>query len=184
MEATDKDQKVVQVLDDLNKPQDNLVQLSSGVVLRCKQAPPLTLMAIMSAFPRPKPPTWKNPLMGGREMENTADPDYLDRVKAWETEQSSVMMVALIATGTELVSKPADLPGPEDQGWLDEYALLNLPMQPENKSWRYLRWVQFKAAVSADDIKKIMQVVGRLSGVSETAVKSAEAFPGSDKKPG
>lgn len=182
--GADTDQRVLQAMEELNQPQDNLIRLSSGVILRGKQAPPLTLMAIMSAFPRPKPPTWKNPVMGGREMENTADPDYLDRVKAWETEQSNVMMVALIATGTELVSKPDTLPGPDDQAWLDEYALLNLPMQPENKSWRYLRWVEFKAAVSADDIKTIMQAVGRLSGIPESAAKTAEAFPGSDKKPG
>lgn len=176
--------RVIQAMTEANKPQDNLITLSTGVVLRGKQCPPLTLMAIMSAFPRPKPPTWHNPTMGNREMENPDDPDYQQRVKSWETEQSTVMLAAMITTGTELVSLPANVKGPDDPAWIDEYSLLGLTMQPENKAWRYLRWVQFKAALSADDIKKIMTVVGRLSGVPESAAKSAEVFPGSDEKAG
>ncbi len=181
MEA-DIDTKVLRAAEEAEKPQDNLIRLSTGVVLRGRQAPPLTLMAIMGAFPRPKPPTWKNPAFGGREMENTDDPDYQDRVKDWQGEQSNAMVVALIATGTELYSKPAGMPGPDDREWMDEYSLLNLPMQTENKAWRYLRWVQYKAATDAQDIQKIMEVVGRLSGVPNSAVKTAEAFPGSDQK--
>jgi hypothetical protein len=172
----------VKALDAAQKPQDNLIRLSTGVVLRGKQAPPLTLMLVMSAFPRPKPPTWSNPAFGNREMENPDDPDYQERIKEWKTEQSNVMTLALITTGTEFVSKPADLPGPQDDEWVDEYSLLGLPMHLENKSWRYLTWVQFKAATSADDIARIMEVVGRLSGVPNSAVKTAEDFPGSDQK--
>lgn len=184
METKGVEERVIQALDDAHRPQDNLIRLSTGVVLRGKMAPPLTLMMIMSAFPHPKPPTWKNPEFGGREMENTDDPDYLERVKSWQVEQSNAMTNALIITGTDLVEKPAGMSGPDEDGWLNEYSLLNLPMHSDNKAWRYLIWVQFKAATSSDDIKEIMQVVGRLSGVPESAVKSAEQFPGSDKKPG
>lgn len=179
----DMEGKVLRAVEDSGKPQDNLIMLSTGVVLRGKQAPPLTLMAVMSAFPRPKPPTVFIETMG-REMENPDDPDYQDRVKDWKTDQSNAMVVALIATGTELAKLPKGVCGPHDQEWLDEYGLLNLPMHPENKAWRYLRWVQFKAAVSADDIQLIMKVVGRLSGVPESAVQSAEEFPGSNEVPG
>lgn len=181
---TATEERVLQAMEDMKQPQDNLIRLSTGVVLRGKMAPPLTLMRIMAAFPRPKPPTWSNPAFGGREMENKDDPDYQDRVKSWQGEQSDAMLNALITTGTELVSIPAGMKGPDAQDWLDEYSLLNLPMHPANKSWRYLIWIQFKAATTADDIKLIMQVVGRLSGVPESAVKSAEEFPGSDQKPG
>jgi hypothetical protein len=160
-------------------PQDNLIHLSTGVVLRGKQAPPLTLMNVMAAFPRPKPPLWMSPAMG-REMENPDDPNYIEAVRAWQTDQSNALMVAMIITGTELVEVPKGMAGPDDKDWIDEYALLGLPMHRENKSWCYLRWVQTKAAISADDVQAIMKVVGRLSGIPERAVESAEAFPGSN----
>lgn len=179
----DVDTKVLRAVEEAGKPQDNLIVLSTGVVLRGKQAPPLTLMAVMSAFPRPKPPLVFIEAMG-REVENADDPDYQDRVKEWKTDQSNAMISALIITGTELVKLPRGMCSPEDKEWLDEYAMLNLPMSPENKAWRYLRWVQFKAAVSADDTQLIMKVVGRLSGVPESAVKSAEDFPGGNESPG
>lgn len=171
--------KVLQALDSANAPQDDLIRLSTGVVLRGRCAPPLVLMQVLSAFPRPTPPMVFIEAMG-RSVENPDNPDYLDRLKDWKNEQSSIMLTALIATGTELVQKPKGMPGPEDKEWLDEYSLLGLPMHRENKAWRYLCWVQFKAATAAEDTQKIMEVVGRLSGVPEGAAKTAEQFPGSD----
>lgn len=178
---TDTDERVLRAVEDGAKTQDNLIYLSTGVILRGRQAPPLTLMTIMAAFPRPKVPVVFIETMG-REMENPDDPDYQARVKDWQTEQSNAMLIALIATGTELYEVPKGMPGPDDDAWLEEYSLLGLPVHPKNVSWRYLRWVQFKAVVSADDTQKIMQVVGRLSGIPESAAKSAEEFPGSDQK--
>lgn len=172
--------RVVQAVDDAKKPQDNLIHLSTGVVLRGKQAPPMILMAIMGSFPRPKPPVYRSEEMG-RDVENPENPDYLSRVQAWQAEQSEAVLNALIISGSEFVSKPDKMPGPEDKEWLEEYEMLNLPMRRENAAWRYLRWVQYKAAVTADDTKLIMQVVGRLSGVPEKTVQSAEQFSGSDQ---
>lgn len=180
MATDDVDTRVVHAVDDARKPQDNLIRLSTGVVLRGKQAPPMIMIAVMSAFPRPKPPTHFVEVMG-REMENPDDPDYLERVAAWQSEQSNATLAALIITGTELVSKPDTMPGPKDEAWLDEYRLIGVQIHADNAAWRYLRWVQYKAAVAVDDIKQITEVVGRLSGVPEKAVKSAEEFPGGDK---
>lgn len=178
--SDDVDTRVVRAVDDANKPQDNLIRLSSGVVLRGKQAAPMVLIEVMSAFPRPKPPTHFVEAMG-REMENPDNPDYIERVKNWNTEQSNATLTALIISGTELVSLPDGMSGPDDKQWLEEYGLLGLQMLPDNKTWRYLRWVQYKAAPSAEDVKKLVEVVGRLSGVPEKAVKSAEDFPGGDQ---
>jgi hypothetical protein len=161
-------------------PEDDTITLSTGVVLRGKQAPPLVLVKVMAAFPRPKPPTWKDPKMG-REMENPDDPEYLDRVKAWQIESSNATLNALVLLGTELVSKPKKMPGPMDDTWLEDYELLGVPMNPGNKNWRYLTWMTFKAALTTEDLDKIKEVVGRLSGVPEKAVAAAETFPGSDK---
>lgn len=153
------------------------ITLSTGVVLRGKQAPPLTLVHILSRYPRPKVPVYFNKTMG-RDMENPDNPEYLEEVQSWKMEMADAVLSALILLGTQLLSKPDGFPGPDDDEWLDEYRLLGLDMMPENKSWRYLSWVKFKAVVTADDTKKIREVVGRLSGVPETSVQAAEDFPG------
>jgi hypothetical protein len=163
--------------------EDNTITLSTGVVLRGKQVPPLVLVRIMASYPRPKVPTWDDPTMG-RMMENPNDPDYIDQVKAWRTELANSTLNALIILGTELVKKPAKFPGPESNEWLDEYKLLGVPMDPTNVKWRYLTWITMKAAPEANDLNLIKEVVGRLSGVPEAKVEAAEDFPEGSKEPG
>lgn len=173
------EEKVVEAVEDAQKPRDNTIKFSTGVVLRGKKANPLILIDVMAAFPRPKPPMWKSPTMG-RMVENPDDPEYQDQVKAWEAESSSALLNAMILLGTELDKLPKGLPGPDDEAWLEEYELLGAPMKPDNKHWRYLKWVLFKAVSDEQDMFKIRDVVGRLSGVSEQAVESAVNFPGSE----
>ena len=172
------DIKVVEAVEQAQKPEGDTITLSTGVVLRGRQVPPLILVKLLAAFPRPKIPTWISPTMG-REMENPSDPDYIDRVNAWKTESSNVMLNALILLGTELVSVPKKMPGPDNKDWQDEYQILGIPMTPENKNWRYLTWITFKAAPDIEDLNLIKEVVGRLSGIPETKVEAAEQFPGS-----
>ena len=172
-----EDEKILEVLEKAQEPADNKITLSTGVVLLGKKANPLILLEVIAAFPRPQPPMWFNKTMG-REMENPDDPDYLARVQAWERELSSTTLTAFIQLGTELVSVPKGFPKPSDDTWLEEYELLGLPMRPQNQAWRYLKWVKFKAVADEEDLEKIRDVVGRLSGVSNQAVETAETFPG------
>lgn len=187
------DIKTAMAVDKAQEESSDLIELSSGVVLRAKKANPLVMIRVMAAFPRPKPPTWFDPTMG-REMENPNDPDYLEKVQAWQMEMSSSMLSAMIMLGTELESKPKGFPGPhpsksksngsekvEWPAWIEEYALLGIPMHTQNASWRYLTWVMFKAVEDEKDLEKIREVVGRLSGIREESVQTAEQFPGSDK---
>jgi len=175
------DEEVAEAIEEQKKPKDNTITLSTGVVLRGKQANPLILIDVMANFPRPKPPIWKNPKMG-REMENPDDPEYRARLQGWEMEMSSATLNAMILLGTELVKVPKGFPKPKDDSWLEEYELLGLDMRPDNDSWRYLKWVTFKAVKDEKDLEKIRDVVGRLSGVSESSVESAAAFPGSEQE--
>lgn len=181
--SIESDAKVIEAGKRIGEP-DDLIRLSTGVVLRGIPASSTTLIAVMAAFPRPKPPMWRDPTMG-REMENYADPDYESRVNAWKSEQGDAMLTAFILYGTELVSKPADMSGPQpekkNKDWLLKYSLLGLPMLPEDKDWRYLMWVKTIACVSAEDTNSILEVVGRLSGVSKKDVQAAGDFPGGDK---
>lgn len=159
--------------------EDNLIRLSTGVVLLGKPAPALALVKVMASFPRPKVPTYFNTTLG-RELENPDDPDYLERVQAQKTESASAMLNALILFGTEIETVPKKFPGPSANEWIDEYREVGLDAKPENKTWRYLNWVIFKAAPSAEDMQAIQKVVGRLSGVPESAVQDAEEFSGSE----
>lgn len=175
----DTETKIVEAVEEASRPASNIITLSTGVALVGRKANPLTLIKVMASFPRPKPPVVFIKVMG-REMENPDDPDYIDRVKAWKAESGAAMLNAMILLGTSLRSVPKGYPGPDDQSWVDEYVLLNLPLNLENKSWRYLTWIQFKACADEMDLKIIQDVVGRLSGIREADVKAASAFPGRD----
>jgi len=157
--------------------------LSSGVVLRAKKANPIVLITVMSRYARPKPPVFFMESMG-REMENPDDPDYIERVKAWETESNTQVLNALILLGTEFVSAPKNVQKPADTKWLDKYKVLDMPIHPENEDWRYLTWVKFVAVADENDLALIQEAVGRLSGIAEADVKAAEQFPGRGDTPG
>jgi hypothetical protein len=202
--SQETDIKTALAVDNVLKPEDiPLITLSTGVVLRGKKPPMLTMIKVMAAFPRPKPPIYFSKEMG-RDMENPDDPEYHERIKAWKTENGDVTLNAMILLATELVSVPAGMEGPywtettitkkaKTKGekaekeiiktppeWLKEYQFLNLPMHPDSTSWLYLTWVTFKAAINKADIDKIKEVVGRNIGILEKDVEAAEDFPGSN----
>ena len=172
------EQKVVEAIEKTEED-ENIIVLSTGVKLRGKVASALALIKVMASFPRPRVPTYYNEKVG-REMENPEDPDYLERVQAQKTESSSAMLNALILLGTEIFSVPKGFPSEKSNDWIDEYREVGLEPKPENARWRYLNWVIFKAAPAAEDMQAIQKVVGRLSGVPESAVQDAEEFPGGE----
>lgn len=176
-----KDVNAVNAVEKAQKPDDNTVTLSTGVVVRGKQVPQLHLIKVMAYLPRPKIPVWFNASMG-REMENPEDPDYIERVKEWKMASGNLMLESLILLGTEIVSIPKKMPGPNSDDWIDEYKTLRMEMRPESKNWRYLTWFTFKAAFIAADLDLIKEVVGRLSGVPEAKVDAAVQFPGRDQE--
>lgn len=158
---------------------DNEIQLSSGVVLSAKRVSPFVLLAVIVNHARPKPPTTFIETIG-KEIENTDDPDYIERVKSWEREQSSVMLDALILYGTEVKRTPKGVSGHADNDWLRKISVLKLEVFPDNTDWRYLTWIKFVAVNDQNDLVLIRDKVGSLSGVKEADVKIAESFPGSD----
>jgi hypothetical protein len=175
------DKIVADTIDAAGQADDNLIRLSTGVVLTAKQANPSVLIRVMTAQERPVPPMVFIKAMG-REMENPNDPDYVKRVQAWEMSYNNSMLNALVGLGTELKSKPKGMVGPSDNEWMDDYKALGLPVHPESPSWRYITWVLYKAAPKDTDIALIGNKVKNLSGVKEADVQSAETFPGSDEE--
>lgn len=175
------DRIVAETIDVAGQAEDNLIRLSTGVVLTAKQANPNILIRVMTSQERPQPPMVFIKAMG-REMENPNDPDYIKRVQAWEMSYNNSMLNVLVGLGTELKSKPRGMTGPDEDSWLEDYKFLGLPIHPESPSWRYITWILFKAAVSPQDIQAIGNKVKNLSGVKEADVQAAETFPGSDEE--
>jgi hypothetical protein len=178
--VNEADKIVSQAIDAAGEADDDLIRLSTGVVLEAHQANPNVLIRIMTAQKRPSPPVVFIKNMG-REMENPDDPDYISRVKDWEMGYNSGMLNALVGLGTSLHSKPKGMPGPDDDAWLKDYEAMGLPVIRDSKAWRYITWVLFKAAVIDKDTALIGEKVKKLSGVREADVKSAETFPEGDK---
>lgn len=167
-------------IDQSKEADDNLIRLSTGVILEAHQVNPNILIRVMAASPRPEPPVIFMKDMG-REMENPDDPDYISRVQAWQLNYANGMLNVLVGLGTTLVELPKGMSGPYEEDWLKDYKLLGLPIHPESPAWLYTTWVLFKAAVNEKDNDSIQKKVNRLSGVKEEAVQAAESFPGSDE---
>lgn len=176
------DKNIAKAIDNGGKG-DDTITLSTGVVLKARQANPNILIRVMTAIPRPKPPLYFNEAMG-RVMENTDHPDYIAQVKDWEMNYNNGMLNALIALGTTLVSTPKKFPKPEDDSWIKDYEAMGLPVNPKSPAWRYITWVMFMAAPTAADTKLIGDSVKALSGVQEADVESATTFPDGDKSNG
>ena len=174
------DRVIARAIDETSKEaDDHLLRLSTGVVLKAKQANPSTLIRVMTMQKRPSPPLYFDKGMG-REMENPNDPDYISRVQAWQMDYSNGMLNVLIGLGTELVSKPDIMKGPSDPQWLADYRALGLPVVADSPSWLYITWVMFVAAPTDADLNLISQGVKTLSGVKEADVRNAETFPAGD----
>lgn len=107
----DSDKVVAQAIDNESGETDNLIHLSTGVVLEARQANPHVLIRVMTAQERPQPPVSFVQAMG-REMENPDDPDYIKRVEAWEMAYNNSMLNALVGLGTTLKSLPKGMEGP------------------------------------------------------------------------
>ena len=177
IDPTKTDRIIAKAIDDSKKEaSDNLIRLSTGVILKAKQANPSVLIRVMTKQKRPQPPVVFMEAMG-RMMENPNDPDYIDNVQAWKMDYSNGMLNVMIGLGTELVSKPDSVQGPNDKDWLKDYEMLGLPIIPDSSSWCYITWVMYVAAPTDKDLNLISGTVKTLSGTPEADVRDAENFP-------
>lgn len=183
MSVTKTDKAIAKAVDTHGQAADNEIRLSSGVILTAQQANPNVLIRIMTAVPRPHPPTYYDEMMG-KVMENPDHPDYKKQVEAWEMQYNNGMLNALVGLGTKLKSKPKGMPGPDDPSWLEDYKAFGLPVVADSKAWRYIAWVLFLAAPTDKDTQLIAEKVRSLSGVKEEDVQAAESFPNGDDPEG
>lgn len=141
------------------------IELSTGVVLRSKPVSRNIFADILSEHDAPIVPSVYNQDKG-REEDNPQDPDYLAKMKRYNTQLARSMSDALIVLGTELESKPDSLPSSDDETWLEEVELLRV-YKTRTRKGRYLAWVKTVAISTDEDFKAITDSVKRAMGVPE-----------------
>ena len=104
------------------------VTMSTGVVFAVKPVPRQFLYEVTAQFEPPKVPMYFNESKGVEE-ENPADPDYIDAAERYLLEVSAAQNDAAFLRGTTVVEKPDDIPGPDDQDWIDEIEAAGKPAQ-------------------------------------------------------
>lgn len=167
-------QKVVEAVDALEASEDFLkleIELSSGVRLKLKPVSKHFIYGVTATFEPPQVPLVH---IDGkkRPIENPDDPDYQEAVDHWIADVANASTDVVLLRGTEILFKPDDLSGPDDPDWIEELEVLDVPLI-ENKRARYLFWLKAIAAPTDDDIRNLMEALGRLTGVSESDVADA-----------
>lgn len=178
MKQNSREDRVIKAVDTIEGQSDGLIHLSSGIVLKPKRVPNLMFAEMMRHFKRPNPPIVYNEDIG-RNEENPNDPGYLEKLAGYNAEVTMAIVDLMVVSGTEVHSVPKSKDKPEDSGWREEMETVfeSVGIKVENLVGKklYLMWVKFYAAPSEDDISKIMEGVGRLSGVAESDVAEATA---------
>jgi hypothetical protein len=160
-----------------------IVTLSSGVVLKIKPVSPLLLLRLASRYEEPQVPMAMDDTMG-RETPNPLDPDYLAAKKAYDLRLTQAMVDGFVMYGTELESAPEEIGTPDEDRWVNMLKAVGEETDPENEFWRYMTWIETQAIKSDDDMKSLIEEVGRMSGVSERDVNAAaDNFRGSKEQP-
>lgn len=147
------------------------ILLSSGVRLRLKPVSKHFMYGVTSQFPPPEVPLIH--IEGKkRPIENPDDPDYKQAVEDWILLIASASTDVVLLRGTEIIEKPESVIGPDSEEWIDEMEVLGLK-HSDNPRARYLYWLKAIAAPSDKDISDLMEVLGRLTGISELDVADA-----------
>lgn len=157
------------------------ITLSNGVQLLIKKIPSPKMIDILQASnrDRPRPPVNFVERLG-RSEENPDDPNYKESLAAFNVNRGKVLMDAFLMYGTKLYVCPADVPSvdkPEE--WMDGMSEIgmNAPTSPRGI---YLEWLKSVALAEEEDFTRVMDEVGRKSGVRQEDVKNAAATFQSD----
>ena len=155
---------------------DNLIRLSTGVILKSNPFPRTMLADIVRKFPEPKVPMFYNEDKE-RDEENPNDPDYIEAVKKYQFDLTFALVDLGICYGTSIKELPKDIDNPYSSDWVDTCNALGLEV-PANKKLRYLKWVKYIAAPEEKDIEAIADKVLASFGTRESQVEKAlETFP-------
>lgn len=151
---------------------DNIITLSTGVVLRIKPVSSMIFTELSKRHPQPKVPMWFNK-ENDRNEPNPNNPDYVEDMRNWQMNVGIGVVDIMIIMGTQFVSVTGDAPRLDDEEWIDNLVFTGMNIDRDNRRARYLAYIKYVAAVSDEDMEKLMQRVSGQSGVSEADVDSA-----------
>ena len=148
---------------------EQIIKLSTGVKLRCKQIPEWLIVDLLNELNDSRPEIPKVTLPSGAEVENPDSEAYAEAEKNWTARMGIAFGDAMIVEGTEVHFVPENIQDHNNPDWLAKMSALKRPI--ENPYSRYLMWIKYVAAPDTDkDMLAIMDEVGRLSGVREEDV--------------
>lgn len=151
---------------------NNTITLKNGVQLKKKPFPILLVQQVISSFKYPPVPEyWDEDRKRG--IKNPNNEDYLRQKDEVDTERGLAAIDAIIAFGTELVSVPDDMYRPENDEWIDDLELVNIPVRRDNRKARYLAWVRNVAITDSEDIALLSSLIQNAMGTSGGSVASA-----------
>lgn len=179
-EDVSNDQKTLKLVKEAQEKRKDIIELSSGVVLKTKaKINPSVIIDILSAVEenRPEPPIVYIEDIDRDEI-NLDDPDYIESLGRWETVSAGRIADALILLGTEIKSVPKGVEKPDGNAWVETLEVLGFKLNRRSTPARYLAWVKHVAIQDQDDWEAITENVGRMAGVTEADVKRAQSsFP-------
>ena len=179
LESRDYTEQLGEALQEVNpepvqEPEDDIIRLSTGVVLTPKKVSPFLFQEVSNKFKYPPVPKVFDENKD-REIENPMHPAYLAACEEVDLNRSMAMIDGTIALGTTLVSIPEGFPTPDDEDWLDDLEGIEIVIDRNNKRLRYRTWIKYIAAPSVSDVQQILTKVLRTIGVKEDAVAEAIA---------
>lgn len=163
--------EALQVIEAKELTEDKQITLTTGVVLRLKKVNVLRINAINDQFKYPEVPKVYDENKG-REIRNPDHPDYVRACQEMDAQRSMALIDAIAALGTEVVSVPDNIQKPEDNGWVEECEVLNIPVKKDSPLARYMAWIKYVAILDTADFMKIANEFGMMMGTSEGLVAS------------
>lgn len=161
---------------------DNQVRLTNGVILEISGISAETYNAIIRKTAEREPAVPVVEIKSkGRKEPNPNDPEYIQRFKRWQAEQSSALLLAVYVFGVRVVYVPVDVAGPDDTETLNDLRLSGL-LEYDTPNGRKVAWLQHcalshNAQEQAGEQRAIFFAAGRAMGVNNADVSEAAKRP-------
>lgn len=159
------------------KVEGDLVTLTNGIVLKTKLVPYKLITRLDKKYKIPDVPMIYDEERG-RSIPNPGSPAYEEECRLIQEEKGMAMLELLTGFGTELVSLPKGVDGPEGLGWSDDLKPFLDEEIPENGKARYVAWLTYYALLDPRDINAVSENIKNKMGVSAQGVADKVAgFP-------
>jgi hypothetical protein len=159
-------------LADLSRKAPQSIRLTNGIELRIKHVPPMLLRRVQASIKQPPIPTvWIESRQ--RDEENPDDPEYLAALEGLHTVRLLADQKARLALGTELISIPEGIEGPDGDGWIDGLRAVGVEPRIDTKALRYIEWLQLYAMVEHIDQAVVQAACFAATGILEPEVLEA-----------